>query len=586
MTPLLPHPEGVMAQPWHGPTLADDTLNFGPLALIAPLLQRLDIAAIIDRHLPPDPQLVFAHGRVLSLLLAARLSQPTALINVPTWAEDTGAELLWDIPAASLNDDRLGRALDAFFTQRHSILTAVAAQAFHLADLPRDRLHFDPTHLSFYGAYDSSQPRPPNYPWPPTSAADVPPAHITHGHGDKAKLIQVGLTCVVDELGAVPILGQTLDGNRNGHTAIRQTADWLLAENLLRPGTLLISDRGTFSAEHVAHLHRHDCPVLCAVPWADYRALYDTHVDQLNWQRASYLSLEQQRRRDTGSALPHEHYELGVLRHELTDPETQQPIPCRVLFVHSTADEAICRQTREHDLIRLRAGLEAIAATVARGHSRTTQATIARRVTRLFGNRAAAHFFRWEMVPLTAAEQAALPPPPRGCRQTRFHFRYAFDEAAAVAAAAYDGLSALLTTAPRQQSGDTLFTQFKQQNYVELGHHQWKTPLAVRPVFLKSPQRVEALVCLMQVALTAYQLLERFYRQSVAADAALTEWHRTTESLLRVFRGYGLIERCTQVGRAVHATRLTPAQANILRQLRFPTPAQLLAQVLAPLPLG
>jgi hypothetical protein len=153
-----------MARAWQGPTLADDTLNFGPLALIAPLLQRLDIAAIIDRHLPPDPQLVFAHGRVLSLLLAARLCQPTALINVPTWAEDTGADLLWDIPAASLNDDRLGRALDAFFTQRHSILTAVAAQTFHLADLPRDRLHFDPTHLSFYGAYDASQPRPPNYP--------------------------------------------------------------------------------------------------------------------------------------------------------------------------------------------------------------------------------------------------------------------------------------------------------------------------------------------------------------------------------------------------------------------------------------
>jgi hypothetical protein len=575
-----------MARAWHGPTLADDTLNFGPLALVAPLLQRLDIAAIIDRHLPPDPQLAFAHGRVLSLLLAARLCQPTALINVPTWAQDTGADHLWDIPAASLNDDRLGRALDAFFTQRHSILTAVAAQAFHLADLPRDRLHFDPTHLSFYGAYDASQPRPPNYPWPPTNSADVPPAHLTRGHGDDAKLIQVGITCVVDELGAVPILGHTLDGNRNGHTAIRQTADWLLAENILRPGTLLISDRGTFSAEHVAHLHRHDCPVLCSVPWADYRALYDTHVDQLNWQRASYLSLEQQRRRDTGSALPHEHYELAVLRHQLTDPETKQPIPCRVLFVHSSADEAICRRTREHDLSRLRAGLEAIATTVARGHSRTTQATIARRVTRLFGNRAAAQYFRWEMVPLTAAEQAALPPPVRGCRRPRFHFRYEFDEAAAVAAAAYDGLSALLTTAPRQQSGDTLFTQFKQQTFVELGHHQWKTSLAVRPVFLKSPRRVEALVCLMQVALTTYQLLERFYRQSVPTDADASEWHRTTESLLRVFRGYGLIERRTQLGRAVHATRLTSAQASILRQLRFPTPAQLLAQVLAPLPLG
>src|SRR5215210_3191310 len=162
-----------MADAWHGPTLTNETLDFGPLALIAPLLQRLDIAPIIDLHLPPDPQLAYSHGRVLGLLLAARLCQPTALINVPAWAQRTGADLLWDIPAESLNDDRLGRALDAFFRQRHSILTAVA---------------------------------------------EVPPAHITHGHGDDAKLIQVGVTSVVDELGAVPLLSQCLDGQSNGHT--------------------------------------------------------------------------------------------------------------------------------------------------------------------------------------------------------------------------------------------------------------------------------------------------------------------------------------------------------------------------------
>jgi transposase len=575
-----------MADAWHGPTLTDETLAFGPLALIAPLLQRLDIAAIIDRHLPPDPQLAFSHGRILSLLLAARLCQPTALINVPAWAERTGADLLWDVPAEALNDDRLGRALEAFFDQRHSILATVAAHVLHVADLPRDRLHFDPTHVVFYGTYASSQPRPADTPWPPTAGGDVPPAHITHGYGDDTKLIQVGVTSVVDELGVVPLLGQCLDGNHNGHTAIRQQCDWLLAEDLLRPGTLLISDRGTFSVEHVARLHRHGCPVLCSVPWGDYRELYDTHAAGLHWRRASYLSLEQQRRRDTGSALPHEYYDLAVVRHTVTAPETNQLLPCRVLFVYSTADEAICRRTRERDLVRLREGLEEIAATVARGHPQTTPATIARRVTRLFGKRAAAQFFHWELVPLTAAEQAALPPPGRGCRRPTYRFHFAFDEAAATAAAGYDGLSALLTTAPRQQSGDTLFTQYKQQNYVELGHHQWKTPLAVRPVFLKSPTRVEALVCLMQIALTAYQLLERFYRQSLAADANPSERHRTTESLLRLFRGYGLIKRRPRLGRVVHATRLTPEQARVLRQLGFPTPAQLLAQVLAPLPLG
>lgn len=575
-----------MADAWHGPTLTDKTVAFGPLALIAPLLQQLDIAPLIDRHLPPDPQLAFSHGRVLSLLLAARLCQPTALINVPAWAERTGADLLWDIPADCLNDDRLGRALDAFFTQRHSILTSVAATAVQLADLSLDRLHFDPTHLIFYGAYPSSQPRPATTPWPPTAGGDIPPAHITHGYGDDAKLIQVGVTSVVDELGAVPLLGQCLDGNHNGHTAIRQQCDWLLAEGLLRPGALMISDRGTFSLEHVARLHRHDCHVLCSVPWGDYRELYDTHASRLEWQRARYLSLEQQRRRNTGSSLPQEYYDLAVLRHTLTDPQSEQPIPCRVLFVYSSADAAICRQTRERDVVRLREGLEAVARTVARGHPQTTQATIARRVTRLFGNRGAAVFFRWDMVPLTAEEQAALPIPGRGCRRPTYRFHYAFDEAAAVAAAAYDGLAALLTTAPRQQSGDTLFSQYKQQNYVELGHHQWKTPLAVRPLFLKSPRRVEALVCLLQVALTAYQMLERLYRQRVAADAASSEVHRTTESLLRLFRAYGLIERRTRLGRVVHATRLTAEQSRVLSQLGFSTPAQLLAQVLAPLPLG
>jgi hypothetical protein len=50
-----------------------------------------------------------------------------------------------------------------------------------------------------------------------------------------------------------------------------------------------------------------------------------------------------------------------------------------------------------------------------------------------------------------------------------------------------------------QYSGDELFTKFKEQNYIELLHPQMKAPLAVRPVFLKSPRRVEALVTLLQI---------------------------------------------------------------------------------------
>ncbi len=563
--------------------VAQETRAFGALALLIPLLQRLGIADLIDRHLPPDPQQHFSHGRVLSLLLAARLSQPTALVNIASWAADTGADVLWDIPAASLNDDRLGRALDAFFSQRHAIQASIAARTLELAELSGQRLHFDPTHLTFYGAYASSQPRPHTTPWPPGNAT-VPPAHITHGYAAAEKLINVGVTSVVDALGAVPLLGQCLDGNHNNHTAIQQSCAWLFDQGLLTPGDLLISDRGTYSVEHVARLYRHGCHVLCAAPWADYHALYEEHAARLNWQLASFLSREQQRRRDCGSSLPWEHYQLAVQRHTLTDPQTQQSIPCRVIFVYSSADAAISLQARQRDIERLRTGLAAIAVSVRRGHPRTTQATIARRVTELFGRRSAAQFFHWEMRPLTPAEQAALPPPEPGCRRPAYHFHFTFDAQAAETAAAYDGLSVLVTTAPRTQSADALFTQYKEQNYVELAHHQWKTPLAVRPVFLKTPARVEALVCLMQLALTAYQLLERFYRQSVPAGAAGSEQRFTAESLLRAFRGYGLLEGRSRYGRVLQATRLTERQQQILRQLGFPTPAQLLAHVLLPVP--
>lgn len=149
-----------MTMAFRGPAVDAEVLNLGPLALIHPLLQELGSAGILDQHLPADNQVEFSHGQVLSLLLAARMSQPTALVHVQAWAQKTAAELLWDIPAEKLNDDRLGRSLDAFFSQRHSLRAAVTHAVLQQAERTRQRLHFDTTHLVFYGAYPTSQQRP------------------------------------------------------------------------------------------------------------------------------------------------------------------------------------------------------------------------------------------------------------------------------------------------------------------------------------------------------------------------------------------------------------------------------------------
>src|SRR6516165_7290477 len=229
-----------MAFTWHGTARAEAVVNLGPLALIQPLLDQLDIAGIIDRHLPPDPQREYSHGQVLSLLLAARLCQPLALVNVSGWAEESGAEFLWNIPAEKLNDDRLGRALDAFFRARHSILASVAAHVVSTFRLPRERWHYDTTHLLFCGAYENSQSFPEERPLPPwTASANFPPAHITHGYiTADAKMIHAGLFSVVDDLGAVPLFGNALSGNINSHAAAAQ--QFPLLQEYVQPAPLLM----------------------------------------------------------------------------------------------------------------------------------------------------------------------------------------------------------------------------------------------------------------------------------------------------------------------------------------------------------
>jgi hypothetical protein len=107
-------------------------------------------------------------------------------LRIADWAANSGAEFLRDIPADKINDDRLGRALEAPFSQRHSILASVAAQVLCTFNLPTERVRDDTTHLHLDGASVSSQPRPDDLPLPPTTfSADYPPAHITHGYAER-----------------------------------------------------------------------------------------------------------------------------------------------------------------------------------------------------------------------------------------------------------------------------------------------------------------------------------------------------------------------------------------------------------------
>jgi len=570
-----------MAITWYGNQSSAEGCNFGALAMLWPLLERMQVAKIINRHLPADPQAEFDHGRVLSLLIAARLYSPVALMHVDRWAADSGADILWDIPVEKLNDDRLGRSVAAFFSQRHSILASLALHVSHEFGVPLSEFHYDPTHLLLHGAYEGSQPRGALRDGEEVrSDARLPAAHITRGRPladvpQGVQLLHAGLCTVVDEWGPLPIFGHTVSGNENGHTAVAEQLA-LLRKHLRPPQLTMISDRGTFSVGHLLRLEDHGYHAIVAAPWGEFRPLFDQQRAQLKWKHASYLSIEQQRRRCQGN-LPREHYELAVVRHTLTEDKSGRALPCRVIFVFSTADQKVARKNREKSVAKLRAGLEQIERSVEQGRRNTNPTSIARRVAKLFGKRQAAEYFRYEMIPLSKQQRAQLPPPGRGGRRPEHRFEFTYDAKTAERDAAYDGYSALVTTAPREQSADLVFTKYKQQGYSELSNHEFKTPLAVHPLFLKSPERVEALVFLMLIALTAYFLLQRIYRQSVPADASLREHRTTTQTLLGAFARYMLIIHHTRVGREVQPTRLTTRQREILQRLGFDTPAHILS---------
>ena len=337
-----------MALTWYGNQSSAESCNFGSLAVVWPLLARMNVAGIINQHLPADPQAEFDHGTVLSLLIAARLYSPVALVNVATWASESGADILWDIPVEKITDDRLGKSLDAFFTQRHSILASIALHVAREFSVSLSELHYDPTHVLLHGAYEGSQSRGDLQEGETVHSNDaLPPAHITTGRPmsnapKDVRLIHVGLCTVVDELGALPIFSHTVGGNQNGHTAVAEQIA-LLKKHLHPPELTMISDRGTFSAGHLLRLSDSGYHAIAAAPWNDFRALFDEQWEKLTWKKATYLSLEQQRRRTQGN-LTQEHYELAVHRHQLTDRESGRSINCRVIFVFSTADQKVACQ--------------------------------------------------------------------------------------------------------------------------------------------------------------------------------------------------------------------------------------------------
>ena len=109
---------------------------------------------------------------------------------------------------------------------------------------------------------------------------------------------------------------------------------------------------------------------------------------------------------------------------------------------------------------------------------------------------------------------------------------------------------------------------------MERMHHQMKTPLAVSPVFLKTPERVEALIHLLALGLIAQQAAERVFRQRESAATA-TRDRTTSDQLWDAFRSVNVVLEHEPNGDIViRPTRLSTAARHILHVLGLASPRE------------
>ena len=128
----------------------------GPLLLVRHCLQRLGLVHIIDQHVPQRGRAELTTGEVVAALIANRLCAPSPLYDVAGWGTSAALHEVLGVPGMLLNDDRLGRALEAFAPVAERVRGAVALKAIDLFGVDAARLHLDLTTLRVAGAYERS----------------------------------------------------------------------------------------------------------------------------------------------------------------------------------------------------------------------------------------------------------------------------------------------------------------------------------------------------------------------------------------------------------------------------------------------
>ena len=481
--------------------------NLDHLGLVAGLIDELGLVAVTDEVIEPHCLEHVSAGQVVKAMILNALgflSAPLYLFSEFFESKAVSHLLGEGVEAQHLNDDRLGRVLDELYQAGSTALfMRVALQAVERFEIDIGQRHLDATSLSVSGEYlsapEGESAGVPEAETPGETSAEPTPIRLCRGysrdHRPDLKQFLMTLVCAAD--GGVPLWLQVASGNDHDAQQFAEvmkafgeqwSSDGLFVmdaafysePNLQQVGSMGWLSRVPLTLKAAQELVHSDVTTLVEVPTGrnDYR-MWEVEQTYGGVRQRWILVESQTRKADAALWQPElEKLERRLNRH--LKQLTQQVFACK-----PDALEA---------LMQFQAGLEV--------HHLTQVSLQSVRAKRAPGRPA----------------KSATPAPVQGYRLQATLARTettedTFSRQRSRFILATNQLDTTLWPA------QTCLSEYKGQQTVERGFRFLKDPLFFASnVFVKKPQRVEALALIMALTLMVYTLAERKLRQALNAQ--------------------------------------------------------------------
>jgi transposase len=400
--------------------------------------------------------------------------------------------------AAKYNDDRLGRCcLDRLYkADRNSLMTDISGNAIKIHALETEILHNDTTSRTKRGAYNNC-----------TTTNGIKPArgYNKDGHPD-CKQIVFGLN--VTEDGHVPISYMAYDGNIRYHET--HIPNWnKLRELLGKDNFIYVTDSKGGDMENLGHIASNGGKFISMMPASrrEAKEFYTSlKTEKIPWEKG--YCLENSRKKGeittylTFEAKSREGYRI-VWVHSVSYAQQDAGHRQRKIAVVCKNLQTLSSKRGSYQL-KNRAQIQQAVLTALEGVGDYVVCKIIEHTTTI-----SKQIGRGKAGPNTRTKEVS---------QTSYQLDWQRNIAAIREAACTDGVFPLISNT--ELSATEVLRTYKQQPYLEKRHSTLKTVEQVCPVYLKKPQRIEAMLFLYFVGLMIISLIERNIRNKMQESTA------------------------------------------------------------------